>query len=172
MGKVAYALREELAGTVTQVEVDPDSGDELEVEVPAYTGGLINIGPDDESGDLDVRQALDEGDGIIVVDDVDPRVTNALDEYPPLKRVPVPAGREADVGWEDRKVPDLKAELERRGVTNVGNGAKAELVLALDSLDAHPLEPNPDGGQATATLAEVLDHDYPGAPDGGTPEGE
>lgn len=176
MGKVAYTLREEFAGTVEQhVEPDdprvtgdtPDDGDGLKViEVPLYSGGLINIGPDDETGDLNVAEALEEGDGIIVVDDVDPRAIAALDEYPPLKRVPVPAGRQADRGWADHKDDDLKAELERRGVTAAGAGRKADRVAALEALDEHPLEPLEDGGQATATLAEVLDGNYPGGPAG------
>lgn len=161
MGKVAFALREEFAGTVEQVEED---GGEP-VTVPLYSGGLINIGPDDETGDLNVGEALEEGDGVLVVDDNDPRVVNALDEYPPLKRVPVPAGREVDLGYADRNDADLRAELERRGVTAVGQGNKAGRVAALEALDEHPLEPNPDGGASTATLAEVLDGDYPGAPE-------
>lgn len=160
MGKVAYTLREEFAGTVTQVlEVDADGEPTETQEVPAYSGGLINAGP----FDLNIGEELENGKGTIVVDDVDPRVTSALDEYPALKRTEVPDNADVTVGWDSRNAQELKDELTRRGVSGHGNAPKAKLVEALETLDAHPLSPSEDGQASTATLVEVLEGNYTGA---------
>lgn len=73
----AFALRAEYEGTVTQDGV----------EVPAFTGGVLAI-PDGRS--YNVREALDEGNGTIVVGDDDHILAGVLSEYPALKSVAVP----------------------------------------------------------------------------------
>lgn len=150
MGHIAYELRDAYAGTVLQRETESDPG----TEVPYFTGGVINIGPDDETGDLDVRLALDEGDGVIVVEDRDPRVITALDEYAPLKRTAVPEGRESVTltDYAGAKATTLRGELARRGVRQAGGLTKADAVAALEAFDtvAGRGENVPDGTNVDA----------------------
>lgn len=74
----AFALRAEYDGTVTH---------EDGTTVPVYTGGVLAI-PDGRS--YDVREALDQGNGTIVVPDDDHLLSLVLSEYPALKSVPAP----------------------------------------------------------------------------------
>lgn len=50
-----------------------------------YLGGVLAVG----TGSLDVKAALDEGDGQIVVPEHDYLTVAVLDDYPALKRVAV-----------------------------------------------------------------------------------
>lgn len=171
MGKVAYALRAEFAGTVEQhVEASdprvddstPDSpeGDGLKLlEVPVYSGGVIKTGFDE---DLDVGLELEEGDGVIVVDASKASLVLALDEHPALKRVPAPADADAVAGYERQTSEALGTELERRGVT-VGKALKDDRVAALERLDGYPIGTlDPDN---PPTVESVLAGDYDGAPE-------
>lgn len=127
MGSVAYALRDEHEGTV-DLEVDGEAQ-----TVPKFGGGLIRTGADSE---IELREALDEGDGVIVVDDTDNAAIVALDGIVALKRVAVPEGAETIAGgYEDRDNSALRAELNRRGVQGAGNKNHDELVAALVSYD-------------------------------------
>lgn len=86
-----------------------------------YTGGLIVAG----DSDFDVKAELDAGDGTIVTDV--PAEIQALDDYPALKRVAVPADRlprEAPDPDEASKA-DLVKQAEELGVST--SGTKAEL---------------------------------------------
>lgn len=124
MGAVAYTLRDEFAG---EHEVEGET-------VPVYSGGLIRLDADRE---LNVAEALDEHDGVIVVDDADQSALVALDGYLPLKRAAVPEGAEPVVGdYDSRTNAVLRDELERRGVQGVGNKNHDELVAALEGYDA------------------------------------
>lgn len=153
MGKVAYELREDFAGEVDTV-IDGEN-----VTVPLYSGGLIKIGFDE---DLDVSVALEEGGGTIVVDEAKTAAVLALDEYPPLKRVPVPADADTVAGYLGQGRDALAAELERRGI-KAGKATKADLAAALERLDANPVTTlDPDN---PPTVDEVLAGDYDGAPE-------
>jgi hypothetical protein len=66
MSSIAYALRAEHHDT--------------------YLGGVLAVGDDS----LDIRQALQDGNGVIVVPDTDTIRVTVLDAYPPLQRVDVP----------------------------------------------------------------------------------
>lgn len=134
---VAFALREEYAGTVEQIVTDPESGAELErITVPAFTGGVIVI-PNDllEDDGYNVREALDAGDGTIVVDANDVMVIQALDGYPALKRVEVPDGATVTSTLDGLRVGDLKRQAELRGVELEGNVKRDELVTGLRAFD-------------------------------------
>lgn len=105
-----------------------------------YTGGLIVAG----DSDFDVKAELDAADGVIVTDS--PAIIQALDDYPALKRVPLPDD------WYDRQVggppvekpvvdetskDDLKKQAEDLGLAT--SGTKAELAeriaAALEAAD-------------------------------------
>lgn len=139
MSTIAYELREAYAGTVVQYATEADlpteeNPDGNGVEVNKYLGGVIVTGPD---GDLDIREALDEGDGRIVVDeDADHRLILALDEYPPLKRVGTKEGDELTLPYDKRVKPELEALVEQRGIANPDNALKENLVEALEKYDA------------------------------------
>jgi hypothetical protein len=113
---LAYALREELAGTVVQYETQKDKDAGNGVEVPAFTGGVIAAG----ERDVDVRDLLDADPhpGVIIVDPADTALVNALEAYPALKRVAAPDG---DVQPID--------ELEAETVTRLRHIARVELGL-------------------------------------------
>jgi hypothetical protein len=121
MSQIAYALRERLAGTVRR-------GDD---EVPRFTGGVIRIGPD---ADLNLREELDENDGVIVVSATDYPAVAALDEHPALKRVEVPEGAAITAGYPDRNRDDLRTEARRRGLIP-GNATRDELAAGLEKHD-------------------------------------
>ena len=129
MDLIAYALREEYAGTVEQ------ETDEGIVTVPVYTGGVIVVG----DRDLNVREALDEGDGTIIIEERNVAAAAALDGYLPLKRVTAPAGAEPTLtlgdSYEDVTVAELRADASSRGLLNVSKASKDELVDALTEHD-------------------------------------
>lgn len=143
MTKVAFALRQEYAGTV---EVDGE-------EVPRFLGGVIAAG----DSDLNVAELLEEGAGTIVLEGNDTRAVVALDEYPALKRVPVPTGAELTAGYADENVTALRAELRRRGITRAGAASKDEAVVALQAFDR--LQDEGITVPAETSLAELLELD-------------
>lgn len=55
-----------------------------EVDVDRFLGGVLAV-PND--ADIDVKQALEDGDGSIVIDDHEHGKAAVLDDYPPLERV-------------------------------------------------------------------------------------
>lgn len=59
-----------------------------------YAGGTLNAGINGES--LDTLAALEEGAGVIVVDDDDSYSVDALDQAPAFKRVAVPQAVKKD----------------------------------------------------------------------------
>lgn len=148
MGSIAFALRREYQGTTTQVEEDGADP----VEVPVFTGGLIAVADD---RDLNVGEELEAGDGLVVVDEHDTAALIALDAYPALKRVDAPDDAAITGGYDERKATELRAELERRGITGAGQASKADAVTALEALDAIAA----DGRNVAddSALAAVLD---------------
>lgn len=131
---VAYALREEFAGTVTQVlEADADGNPTKTVDVPAFGGGLIALGDDDE---LDLAEALEAGGGIITVDaSAKPLAVTILDELPALKRVTTPVGGDPVVGYRDRTVKANRDEASNRGIAGASRASAEDLVAALEADD-------------------------------------
>lgn len=142
MGSIAYALREEFEGTVevfdTQEDFDAGNGR----EVPKFAGGTFAIG---EGETFDVAAELEEGEGVIVVDDRDQVLVMALDEYPALKRVAVPEGREPLREYDGQSVGTLRAECRRRGLA-VG-GTKPQLIERLEANDAAVAAGDQEGAQ-------------------------
>lgn len=131
MGLIAYELREDYRGTVTQ-NIDGE-----DVEVPVFTGGLVHVGTDGR--EADVRELVDgRDDGVIVVDDYEPVLVVALDAYPALKRTKVPDGAIAvnvAAKYEELSKAELRAEATARGIAGGSSASKAELVAALEEHD-------------------------------------
>lgn len=124
MGAIAFTLREEFAGTVEQ------DGE----QVPAFTGGVIRV---DDDRDVSLRDALDEGNGFIVVEEDDAPLVTVLTEAPVLKRVPVPEGADVINPYAGRLVRDLRAEAKLRDLrveAGVNAAALANGLLAHDRL--------------------------------------
>lgn len=146
--RVAFALREEYAGTVLQRETEDDPG----TEVPVFGGGLIGAG----DRELNIAELLEDGDGTIVVEPAEhPLTLVALDEYPALKRVPVPAGAQAvTTGYADQSATKLRDEAGRRGIAGAGGASKADLLVALEADDARIAagEDQPDPYSVTGLL--------------------
>lgn len=132
---VAYALREEYAGTVTQVlEADADGNPTKTVDVPAFGGGLIALGDDDE---LDLAEALEAGGGTITVDaSAKPLAVTILDELPVLKRVRAPIDADVKVGYRDRTAKANRDEASNRGIAGAARASAEDLVAALEADDA------------------------------------
>lgn len=130
---LAYALREEFAGTVVQYETQEDADNGNGVEVPAYTGGVISAG----DRDVNVRELLDEKpEGVIVVHPSDVALINALEDYPALKRVSaagldLPADVQPVDELESSTVAHLRDLAEREGLAGASTARKAELVAAI-----------------------------------------
>lgn len=131
---IAYTLREDYAGTVDQVlETDKDGNPTRTQTVPVFQGGVIAVG----DSDFNTLEALEEGGGTIVVDEVArPELVQALDAFPALKRTGVHAEPAVTADYNSRTVADLRDELERRAITGAGNLNKADLVAALEAFDA------------------------------------
>lgn len=153
--RVAYALREEYDGTVEQVyETDADGEPAETVEVPRFLGGILRAG----ETELDVRELLDDDEhtpaGIIVVDSaLEPLVAACLDEYPALKRVPVPAGAtSSSPTLEDLTVPKLKERATAEGLAGASNAKRDDLVAAL----AYAAELRAAGQDPTGRTVEDL----------------
>jgi hypothetical protein len=112
---VAYALREEFTGTVTQVlEADADGKPTKTLEAPKFSGGVIAAGDED----LNLAELLEEGNGVIVVDPTaNPLAVVVLDELGVLKRVPPPADAAAAVGYRDRTATALRERAGQRAAS-------------------------------------------------------
>jgi hypothetical protein len=164
MGVIAYGLRDEFGGEVEQVIETDAAGKPTKTEtVPAFTGGLIRL---DAERELNLREALDENDGVIVIDDGDQSAIVSLDGVEALKRVAVPDGAEPVAGDYDSRTNDvLRAELNRGGVHGGGNKSHDELVAALGNYD----ELNEAGKLPADLTVKSLDEAAAGARDG---EGE
>lgn len=118
---IAYALRAEYHDT--------------------YVGGVLALG--DTS--LDVRQALQDGGGVILVEETDTMRTVTLDEYPPLQRIDPPAaGTVLPVGYVDPDPPpkpveipiaDLRARAKTLGVESPGR-SREEITAAIAAAEA------------------------------------
>lgn len=149
METIAYALREEFEGTVEQ-----ELEDGTVVEVDKFLGGLINVG----NGDLDVKLALEEGGGEIVVDERDAQIVMALNGYPALKRV----GSDAEVTidpdvvlYHDRKRDELAGDAKARGLEGVTGALKDDLVYALEEHDLRLAEGSLDELGAPLTIEKL-----------------
>jgi hypothetical protein len=162
---VAYALREEFAGTVLQYETVEDESNGNGVEVPAFTGGLVSVGS--TGRELNLRELLDEEPhpGLIVVDATDTPALVALDELAVLERVDAPAGEpEVNAGPTGN---ELRERAKAEGLTHYGSLKVAELELALERhadaiaaasrLEEHPLAGVTDARELAAYTVEGED---------------
>lgn len=127
MDAVAFALRAEFEGHV-DVELEDGSTETR----PKYAGGLLAVG----DGDLDVGQALEDGDGTIVLYAHDSRAVDLLEAYPAVKRVAVPAGASPINPYARRTHDDLKLQASLRDLEGVGNASKTRLAEVLLAHDA------------------------------------
>lgn len=93
-----------------------------------YLGGVLAVG----DGDIDVRAALKDGDGVILVPDSDTLMQAVLDAYAPLKRVPVPKDDPpaAVDRLEEKTVSELRDDAKTLGVETRGL-SKDDLITAI-----------------------------------------
>lgn len=150
---VAYALRDEYVGTVTQVlETDAKGRPTKTQDVPKFSGGLINLGVEE----LELAEALEEGAGTIVLDvSANPLAVEVLDAIPVLKRVEVPEGATSVIGYNERTATALREEAGRRSIAGAASARKADLerVLELDDARIAAGEPTPDDYSVAGILA-------------------
>jgi hypothetical protein len=139
---VAYALRADFEGTVSQAVTELDDEGKLVetgevVEVDKFLGGLINAG----DRELDVKAELEEGGGRIVVLASDTGAIDALNAFPALKRVGSEEGEEAVlVPYPNRNRDALRDEATSRGIEGAGGANKDPLVYALEEHDLRTAE--------------------------------
>jgi hypothetical protein len=129
---VAYELRDEYAGTT---EVVPEEGAEP-VKVPTFQGGRLYVG----DGDFAVAEALEAGNGKIVVKAIDQRLIELLSVYPALKRCSVPRGSDKNPRvvispYKRRSVEDLRQAASLRDVKGAGSLSKERAIQILDAMD-------------------------------------
>lgn len=105
--------------------------------------GVVAVG----DSTLNVHDALEEGDGVIVVPDSDNLTMLVLDEHPQLKRVAIPDHPPA---VSDRfgglSLADIRDEAKQRGLSVIGK--KDELLAAVRLHDAQ--------AAGDATTADVV----------------
>lgn len=140
MGTVAYELREDFAGTTTvyDTEEDREAGNGREVDV--YQGGSFAL---QDGSTFDVKGKLEEGDGVIVVDDAHAHLIDVLDARPELKRAKAPEGQAPISGYGHRTAADLRQELASRGLATGGN--KDALIERLEANDRFVAEGDQEG---------------------------
>lgn len=135
---LAYGLTAEYDGTV-DIQ-DPEGEEGTTIAVPKFGGGLLAT----PNGDLDVAEALEEGEGVIVLDAAEhTAVAELLEAYPALHRVAVPAGAEpivfegpgANDDYNSRTAKSLKADAASRSIDGAASAKKEDLVVALQEFD-------------------------------------
>lgn len=127
MELTAFELRSDYAGTVA-IEDPPGSEPR---DVPIYQGGHLTRA---DGSSFDVRAALDEGNGTIVIRTRDQALQDLLRAYRPLKEAPVPKGAVPIDGWVGRPLEAIRAEAQRRGFVGLRQG-KVKLGARLDAYD-------------------------------------
>lgn len=139
--RVAYELREEYSGTVPVLAPPAEEGGEpVETgeQVPVFAGAMIAL---HDGADFDVGQALDSGDGMIVVDTREHfsgPLIEVLDQLPMLKRAPVPDDtleEESVVIYDEMTATTLRGIASDRGIEGVGNASKDKLISLLTVQD-------------------------------------
>ena len=114
----AYGLRAEYQPT--------DDGE------PRFGGGQLARS---DGSTFDLAEALEEGDGVIVVSGADHNLTTLLDSHPALKRIGVPDGASpTTTPYEARNVPTLREDLRTRDLSTYG--PRAVLIDRLEADDA------------------------------------
>lgn len=97
-----------------------------------FRGGILAL---DGDRSFDTAQALEEGDGTIIVDDANIPLVLALDAFPALKRVSLPDNaRVSQSAYDAHHLNALRHELRRRGIKVRGNITKQ---AAIDALVEH-----------------------------------
>lgn len=127
--RIAYRLRDEYRGTPA---IDPETGEETDELVGGFEGGVIGVPPRGEP--FDVGEALEQGGGLIVVEEASRHLVIALDSYDALERTEAPA-EAAAVGYSSQRKAALVEELERRNIEGVSSKTKAEIVDVLTRHD-------------------------------------
>lgn len=156
---IAYELREDYRGTVTQVLTVDAEGNPVDTrEVPKYSGGVVTAG----DGDLNIVEALEEGNGRIVLNEADPESTgliNVLDNYPALKRVAIDEDdKPAAGGLASMTYNDLRGVAKRLGLT-VEQGTKVDelrkgLLAHATHVDADDSAYSPGEGRAVTIKSD------------------
>lgn len=121
---IAYALTADYEGTIDLA--GDTEGAESEI-VPVYGGGVVTI---DGDNSFDIGEALETGEGIIVLEETDPLIP-LLDAYPALKRVPVPEGATITGSLDAMNLNQLRGEAKRLGLQGYSGANKVALKNAI-----------------------------------------
>lgn len=174
MDLIAFTLTADHAGTVM---IDRGDGPE---EVPKFGGGLLFT----PTGDFATRDALDAGDGAIVLHAEDGPLIELLDALPAFKRTTVPDGAQPISMYARQSVEALRAQITLRnsslpaalrghGIKPDGT-SKAALIAALEADDAarrgehDPADPSPPPAPDADASATAAGDGSPGAADDAT----
>lgn len=125
MDTIAFALRAEYAGT-TPVEKDGH-----DTEVPTFQGGLLNVG----DGDINLGEALEAGDGHIVVQANDQQLADLLRAVPVLKEVATPEGATPISPYERLQADAVRTVAQARDIKGAASASKERLLPILAAHD-------------------------------------
>lgn len=132
---VAYELRSEYAGTTIVYDTVEDKEADKGREVPVFQGGTVALS---DGSTFNVGDRLAENDGLIVVEESNTFLTDVLNAYGPLKRVPVPEGASPNADLGDLSKTALKQRAAAAGLKT--GGTKQELVERLEAHEASRLQ--------------------------------
>lgn len=121
MDTISFALTADYAGTTEQ------DGE----QVPTFQGGLLGVG----DGDIDLAEALDAGNGYIVVQSNDQALADLLRAVPVLKEVSTPEGATPISPYERQSVEGVRAVAQARGIRGAGSASKEKLLPILAAHD-------------------------------------
>jgi hypothetical protein len=139
----AYGLRAEYQPT--------DDGE------PRFGGGQLARS---DGTTFDLAEALEEGDGTIVVSGADHNLTTLLDSHPALKRIGVPDGASpTTTPYEARNVPTLREDLRTRDLST--QGRREDLIVRLEADDARIAGRAPAPPEAVESTPEQVPEPEP-----------
>lgn len=154
MSQTAFALREDYQG-----EIEVELADGTKEQRAIYQGGVLALGP----SSVNVGELLEQGNGVIVVEQGQAELVELLAEYGPLKRVGVPDGARAVSLWATRPRAVLLEEARRRGLRGYTSLSTDRLAGVLQRQDheagerARAGEPVPEDLQPDADAREIAD---------------
>lgn len=146
---IAFALTEEYAGTVDQIDADGNPH-----TVPKFGGGMLAVG----DGDFGVASELQRGDGTITVWAADAPLVELLRAYPALEEVPIAEGADPVVVSPYERVTDeaLAHLASLRGIEDASRLERDLLLAMLQEEDARQLVAVETADEATAPMPATV----------------
>lgn len=122
-----------------------------------FQGGVLAT----DTGYIHIYDALQAGDGTIVVHANDQVLRDLLAQYPPLKQVPAPDNPAVVVSRYDRMPLDaLRHQASLRDIGHASSASRAKVTAALEQADAAQVEAVRAGdGQAAESPVDAADLD-------------